>query len=585
MSTFNNSSSNVASRPRRPGRRQRGSRGGSNNSSSGNSASAVLSRPIATLTQPFRWYAAWVRANAKNAQSLERLSRTFAMIVSDPSDLLNMEGCWTLSKMHGFVNQAIVQTTDHHVSATETLTYLLRAVQELECLAELLVRKYCRHQSTTWDVLLSLQSVKCVLNMCVHRQLFLMPWVWQSVRLYLRRVMRALVAVPWRLMGLSKRRKTPSPSSLDIGSSNAVSNRLHGRTLGPSGTRLVIPRVVSNRRQLHRHYFNPSTAEEGGGKPKANDSDNDNDDDHDDDSEVAWEKAEAEAIPFTFIDVLGMVTDAFLLIRPVLVVAAARRVFPRDGSGDDIAKIPSPPPKDKKSKAAKEGQTDDDGGSSAADRKAQQEQDHSRVLNRTMEAMTASGTLFPSVKWWGILAGLDLLVVLISRYIRAHRIPVVYMSDPAASQLLIRDIEYNINSSNNSNTNHDNIVDDDDDGSDGGGSCSSNEEEEEQETAMAGDINNSAGIRNVTTAATGPNVTTVPAVVSRDSLRLQHAMRNLGYTFLRDPFFTIVLKQFIYDHCVKGFINRVPLLGSLIAFQVGYFLSMQHYSFLHSVGQ
>ncbi|CCW67774.1 unnamed protein product [Phytomonas sp. Hart1] len=74
-------------------------------------------------------------------------------------------------------------------------------------------------------------------------------------------------------------------------------------------------------------------------------------------------------------------------------------------------------------------------------------------------------------------------------------------------------------------------------------------------------------------------------IVSRDSLRTQHALRNLAYNFLRDPFFTSSIKLFIYQNFIKGFVNRIPLLGSLVGFQVSYYLAVQHHSFLYSVGQ
>lgn len=76
-----------------------------------------------------------------------------------------------------------------------------------------------------------------------------------------------------------------------------------------------------------------------------------------------------------------------------------------------------------------------------------------------------------------------------------------------------------------------------------------------------------------------------PAMISRDAARQQHAMRNLLYSLLRDPFFSVVLKQSISRYLVHGWVNKIPLLGGLVGFQVAYFLSMQHFSFLYSVGQ
>lgn len=74
-------------------------------------------------------------------------------------------------------------------------------------------------------------------------------------------------------------------------------------------------------------------------------------------------------------------------------------------------------------------------------------------------------------------------------------------------------------------------------------------------------------------------------ILSRDTLRVTQSVRNLLLNILRDPFFATVLRQFIYNKFVQGKLNRIPLLGAILSFQVGYILSMQHYSFLYSAGQ
>lgn len=535
-----------------------------------------VSRPSLLLPKPLRWYVDWVRANEENAQSLERLSRTFAMILSDPSNLINMEGCWTISKLHSLSNRVILQTGCRSVSASEALTHILGAIQEVESLGELLLRKYFSQQ-TTWSVLLALQSIKTVLNACVHQQLFLMPWVWHSVRLYLRRMLRVF-RLPNLL--LPHRPNTPEKKDGHDGGPHEASNRVYGQTIGPNGTRLVIPRVVSNGRSGHRHSFRPGQQES-----------------TTDDAEELEAEESAGAIPFTFIDILGMVIDAFLLVRPVLVLAAARHTFPEVG-GEGIAKIPSLPPKQsKKDSNSNSNSTGAEKTAAAAaaapaeppsppppppapapapakpmtkeeKQKAAEEAALGRfpLLRSVMEASTAQQTLFSSWKWWSIFAALDALVVLVSRYIQAYRIPVVYIDEPSASQALRR-----LESS--------------------GGSSGAEEEESDPAAAAA-----AAQLRNggeedggAEDAANGPParavVSNAPAVVSRDSLRLQQAMRNVGYTFLRDPFFTIVLKQLIHNHFIKGFLSRIPIIGSLVGFQVGYFLAMQHYSFLYMLGQ
>lgn len=43
-----------------------------------------------TSVLPFGWYFDWVRANPGNARQVEKLLKTFTMIITDPANLINM---------------------------------------------------------------------------------------------------------------------------------------------------------------------------------------------------------------------------------------------------------------------------------------------------------------------------------------------------------------------------------------------------------------------------------------------------------------------------------------------------------------
>lgn len=69
-----------------------------------------------------------------------------------------------------------------------------------------------------------------------------------------------------------------------------------------------------------------------------------------------------------------------------------------------------------------------------------------------------------------------------------------------------------------------------------------------------------------------------------ESNRSSARFANLAYLLARDPFFSIALKQSIKNKLVNGCINKVPLLGGLVAAQTQYCLTMQESSVLYSLG-
>lgn len=537
--------------------------------------------PLGKLLDPLRWYFQWVRANPDNAASLEQISRTFTLFVSDPSNLINSEACFTLCKVHALSNAAIIATGSHHTTKTDILSYVMQAIQEVQCLMELISRKYAGHRNT-WNALLLLEAIKCTLKTCVHRQLFLVPWLWESLKLSLRRALRHLVSIGGsrrrhRLRGSGGSGKDGASSTasfaagygggdvsmaaMDYGlvgmGSSGSGSHLRGAVVGPNNTRLVIPRVVSDRRHEHCHI--PTAA---------NTAALDDGEDHvcfsHEDEADAEEVEEGESIPFTWVDVLGMLLDLYLLLRPLVLVAVARHAFLKlpESTAASIAQLPPTMTRAEQAAAAKQ-MAEAAKAAKAAAAAGQPAPpppslpDPMAALHRAMSA-TPQDSLMGSWQGWGAVAGCDLLVSFLSRLVRQKRVPVVYINDAAegegaeaaaAGQLTI-------------------AADADEDGAEGG------------EEAEAGDaVDSMANARN----AIGP--VQDPPVVSRDRMRVQQALRNTFYGFFRDPFFSAVLKQFIYHHFVKGFVNRIPLVGPCVSFYVIHYLSMQHYSFLYTLGQ
>ncbi|KAG5509109.1 hypothetical protein JKF63_06118 [Porcisia hertigi] len=533
--------------------------------------------PLSKLLDPLRWYFRWVRANPESASSLEQFSRTLTMLWSDPTNLITSEACFSVVKLHTFSNLAIITSGGRRTSKTELLTFVLQGIQEVQCLVELILRKYASHRRV-WNSILLLESVKCVLKLCVHRQLFLVPWLWESIKLSLRRALR-------HLTGLTPRRRVCSNGGGKNGVSSgsggsrvnnfaacgtsavaslvgnygdsatqqdygAVSTGLRGDVVGPHNTRLVIPRVASDRRHEHRHVCR--AVARSATEDRVSFLENEVMDE---------EEVERESIRFTWIDVLGIVLDMYLLLRPLLLAGMARHAFLArpDEITSSIAMLP--PTVSKKERvaaatvAAKEEKEEEGGGTPI---KMPARLDPLAALHKAMAA-TPQQTLMESWRVWAGVAGCDLLVAVLARLVRNNRVPVVYIKDSPES----------------------------DESSALGASLEGGEA-----ATFQGDGPAAVGgfIDDTTIVARAPDSRAIcptmePPVVSRDRLRVQHALRNAFHNVIRDPFFTVVLKQLINQHFLRGFINRIPLLGACISFYVSHFVLMQHYSFLYTLGQ
>ncbi|KPI87463.1 hypothetical protein ABL78_3452 [Leptomonas seymouri] len=532
--------------------------------------------PVGKLLDPLRWYFQWVRANPENAASLEQMSRTFTLFVSNPTNLINSEACFTFCKVHSLSNVAIIATGSHHTTKTDILSFVLQAIQEVECLMELISRKYAGHRST-WNGLLLLEAIKCTLKTCVHRQLFLVPWLWESLKVSLRRALRHFITLGGRrrrVHGSAGKDGASLTASFAAGGSGVNggsgvdvagfagleygSSSLRGAVVGPNNTRLVIPRVASDRRHEHRHVFSGNGASNDAGDEKRVSFLRGEDVDAD-------EVENGEMIPFTWVDVLGMILDLYLLLRPLVMVAVARRAFLQlpEETAASIAKLPPVMTRAEQAATAKAAAEAAKASKDAA--AAGQPAPPPPSLPDPLAALHMAVSAAPeqslmcSWRGWGVMAGCDLLVAFLAGLVRQKRVPVVYINESAESEggeVVTAEAPA------------------------GNGETDEHEGEDAEAVAAAGDAVGPAATRR---KAIGP--VQDPPVVSRDRMRVQQAQRNIFYGFLRDPFFSAVLKQFIVRHFVKGFLNRIPLLGSCASFYVIHYLSMQHYSFLYTLGQ
>ncbi|GET87269.1 hypothetical protein, conserved [Leishmania tarentolae] len=532
--------------------------------------------PLGNLLDALRWYINWVRANPEGASSLEQFSRTLTMLWSDPSNLITSEACFTLCKLHTFSNAAIISSAGRRTSKTELLGVVLRGIQEVECLMELIHRKYAGHRRT-WNALLLLEALKCTLRVCVHRQLFLAPWLWESMKVSLRRALRHLTTLtPRRRVrggssgGVSSGSVGSVPGSFAVrtASSGIVGNYasplpqsdysggstgLCGEVVGPHSTRLVIPRVASDRRHEHRHVYRA------GASCAADDGE-----DHvifSQEAEVDEELEEAEAIGFTWIDVLGMIVDTYLLLRPLLLVATVRNAFlalPEETTNSIAVLPPSVSREEMAAAAAAAAKAVEEAKKTGAQVKPTPGPDPLAALHKAISA-APQDTLLGSWRIWAGVTGCDVLVALLARFVRHHRVPVVYIKDSVES----------------------------DDGSTSAPLLEGGEAASLQggsAGAADGFATSSADVAGAADSRAIGTTVELP-VVSHDHMRVQQALRNVLYNVMRDPFFTAVLKQLIYRHLIRGFVSRVPLLGTCVSFYATHYLSMQYYSFLYTLRQ
>ncbi|RNF17936.1 hypothetical protein TcG_05300 [Trypanosoma cruzi] len=473
----------------------------------------------------FQSYVLWVRDNAENALSVERFTQLIIRIVTDPRNFMTTEFAWTLAKLHSLSNRMIISTTGRRVGFTEKVAIVIKTLVEIECLLELGLRRFFGHEAA-WTVLLALQSIKCVLNMLVHQQLFLVPWIWAAVRQRLQLMLQQFMRLP----DYGRRISSAVAEGFSALPATYVSLApVRSGTVGPANVRLVIPRVA-----LRQTYH--STAAGSGEKENV--------------------VKTSESLRCTGIDLLGLLVDLALVLRPLLLLYFSRRAFPYGRTG--IATLPVAPMASSHMRSSEKDATP-----------AMNDADDYDGLFLVRAAMSdgVSNSLLSS---WGVglsFFGLDTVLALLSRYIRRHRVPVVYINNSETCDLPepdvgVKDGEFSSRSNEvNSHSLHQ-----------VGNSTSGNH---------ASSNGSSAPLPPLLPRPPTGDVAELAPVLSRDSLRVQQIVRNIAFSFLRDPFFPALLQKFVYEHFVVGRVNRIPVLGPILGFQVAYFLCKQHYCFMY----
>ncbi|KAG8342359.1 putative Peroxisomal membrane protein (Pex16) [Trypanosoma vivax] len=481
-------------------------------------------RPHAASFNPLDAYVRWVRRNVDNIPVLERMTYTFAMILANPENLVSKELAWTIVRLHALSNRAIVATEGRRVHDAEKVATINKIIREVECLFELGLRRYCGH-TAAWNGLLFLQLVKCCLNLLAHRQMFLVPWMWAAIRRNLSQLLQVPLYIREKLFPAKSIGDDTAAEVAHVAPTALRDPQWKSRAANPVNTTLVIPRVAACRA---RRLGSIGTDIDGG---------------VDNRTEVS------ESLPCTKLDILALAVDIVLLVRPLLLLHSAKSVFPHGAS--DIAKLPRP------DRAAGHN------GESVTD---------ALFIVRAAISDGARRSLLSNWSVWVLFVGIDALLVVVARYIRRYRVPVVYIKTVGARCGGSVDSQSDLGMGG--------VPD---------GEVSSRPDSVGGTNGEHGDGFECSTYRGFASGenATDNSVGLAPPTetLSRDSLRVHHTYYNLAYSMLRDPFFASVLQKFVYDNFVVGRVNRIPLIGSIISLQVAYYMCKQHYCFLYSLGQ
>lgn len=242
----------------------------------------------------------------------------------------------------------------------------------------------------------------------------------------------------------------------------------------------------------------------------------------------------SERLPVSWYDALGMLLDVFLLLRPLGLVAAGRHMYHTVGHLNPPL-LPSTP------------------GKVPVD-----------MMQNLGELVSISRirTHAPLWKPWIIMFILDILCTMLSRVVRHHRVPVIRIDE---GDLKVTQITVQKPPTPNASSASD-----------------AEEQAEAPEGTSPTSLHTGSGQpkQGTTTVSSG-----VPQVVSRDDLRVRESARNTLFAFLRDPFWSVGLKKWFFERIMLRWIQRIPLLGTIINYQLGYYLSMQYYSYMFSLGE
>ena len=391
-------------------------------------------------------YMTWVRENEAKASSLEWTSRTMALVLSDPSNIVQMESMLLIAKLHALSNQVILSTANRVVLPEEKVSYIKKAMAEMECLLELALRQKQGH-AAAWRFVVCWLVAKSLFSFFLKRGSY-------------KRLFSGLVQLVFN-RGSNRR----SPAAIKFGGNEKaldLQESAGGEVEGGVNTAqaaLVIPRVSVPRRRI-------------------------------------------EALGTSVGDYVAFLVDTFHIIRAPLLAFLAQRAFTgsRAGPNERFGTVMTKP------------------------------------FGTGSLRSPLKDSLLSNWRVWGSVVALEAVAAMASYWLKNHHVPLV-----TASRSILSPIEASPPSASNT------------------GEPSSP--------------------TSVTASAANGEVMTVEAA------RLQACFDSLLFSFLRDPFFSVVLKEFVHKHFVDGFINKwIPFFGWILASQVSYLLTLQHNSFLFTIG-
>lgn len=565
-------------------------------------------------------YVHWARENPQKAHSLENMTRVFALSRTSVVDIVETEMWWSLTKMHAYINKIIVGSTSRSTtcSLTSLCHVIIGGMKVLENMLELVWRRQYGHK-VAWDIILIWQSLKTGLSFIANRDIFSFSSIWLFIKDLQSQFFNSLPSarklplvdsfseISPKDISIRDRINHGGDERMDAVSSNDSAMRQHSDCQGfehvtsgatsktsestdegkvslrddfsvssTASVPLIVPRVVSSK--LDRQLLFQSDSS---GNRVSRDTDA---------AVVGPSASSASTISpactrsgriagqfrINWLDLLGMLLDCYMLLRPLLLVAAGRSHFRAHQSkhpslmplnpGELVQKVAENAPtsvshttKEKKGSNKKE-----NGKGNSSEKNEKTPILDSLSIVRTLVEVPRQRSLFPSWKSWVIFLTLDLITIVLARFVRDRRIPVVRIADvnlDAIPPVLQSDNEENANEGT---------------GSEPSQRVGNTEGAEEG----AGTSSRQRGHRGTTTTTSAEKS---PYQLSQDERRIQHCSHMIRTSVLRDPFFSVGLKNWVFRNIMVKFLERIPLLGGIINYQLSYYFILQHFSFLHSL--
>lgn len=530
---------------------------------------------------PIRAYVDWARANPQKAQSLENMSRVFCLMRADVFDITSAEKWWMIAKVHSFVNKTIIDSKNKPFTSSinAALSPIVGLMKLVECVIELTCRSKFGHK-VTWDMLVAWQAVKSGLLLVVNRNHFTLPCMWSSIVALFQRTLgfetrpeRKMLTCEDAVLDKNKASSlsttnvsesptylaplvtspsmqypTVKPNSAALPFGESAENTADDGAPLPSPSFIVVPRVISSKLATHRHNGALVTSESTTGVSTTTQS-----------CKPENTIRDAERFPMTWIDVLGMMLDAYRLLRPLLLVGCAR--FHHFGSKKSSTNslLPMLPEEfiEKMKKTFTPSSRSSASPKSSKEKKTEEHSaiDHNLAIAQGIASIPCERGLFPNWKYWIVFTLLDAVSTILSRFVRARRVPAVYIADDSDAVQGTPATDSDSDSGENEST------------ADG--------EEEGRESRQGASEAADQGTAKTSAVTSEP--------LSQDERRVVQSAKSLFLSALRDPFFGVALKQWIVSTLMGRIFRRIPLFGAVINYQMTCYLMMQQFSFMYTL--